>query len=121
MNALQRFVKLSILLLLFICNLVKPVHCHADGFVTRNIAEDHFDHEEKEETKIHSKPKLLLISFDGFRWDYLQRLPKLNNFSLIYENGMIAKNGILNEFVTKTFPNHWSIVTGLHEESHGIL
>ena len=26
-----------------------------------------------------------------------------------------------NQFQTKTFPNHWSIVTGLYEESHGVI
>lgn len=26
-----------------------------------------------------------------------------------------------NQFVTKTFPNHWSIVTGVYEEVHGLV
>ena len=26
-----------------------------------------------------------------------------------------------NQFQTKTFPNHWTMVTGLYEESHGIV
>ena len=26
-----------------------------------------------------------------------------------------------NQFQTKTFPNHWTMVTGLYEESHGII
>ena len=26
-----------------------------------------------------------------------------------------------NQFQTKTFPNHWTMVTGLYEETHGIV
>lgn len=65
-------------------------------------------------------PKLLLISFDGFRNDYLQRahLPHLESFK---KEGVYAKNGLKNVFITKTFPNHFTLVTGLYEESHGIV
>ena len=64
------------------------------------------------------KPTLILISFDGFRWDYLQ---KVNTTTL----ACLAKHGVsaavVNNFVTKTFPNHYSIVTGRYEENHGII
>jgi predicted AlkP superfamily pyrophosphatase or phosphodiesterase len=68
----------------------------------------------------HSEnPFLFLISFDGFRWDYLEMydLPYLKS---LYQNGSHAKY-IMNTYPTSTFPNHWSMVTGLYEESHGIL
>ncbi|CAM4530098.1 unnamed protein product [Lepidochelys olivacea] len=63
--------------------------------------------------------KLLLVSFDGFRADYLQnyRLPHLQEF---IEDGVLVEH-VTNAFITKTFPNHYSIVTGLYEESHGIV
>lgn len=65
--------------------------------------------------------KLLLISFDGFRWDYLQRQnTSLPNFNKLVFNGVKAK-WIEDVFVTQTFPNHYTIVTGLYEESHGIV
>ena len=66
--------------------------------------------------------KLLLISFDGFRWDYLQRVGRTRapNFYRLIDNGVHPKY-INNAFVTKTFPNHWTMVTGLYEESHGIV
>lgn len=71
--------------------------------------------------KAHSnKPLVLLISFDGFRWDYLKRTDT-PNFDFIIKNGVTAKKGIKNVFITKTFPNHYTIVTGLYEESHGIV
>ncbi|XP_007934365.1 bis(5'-adenosyl)-triphosphatase ENPP4 [Orycteropus afer afer] len=64
-------------------------------------------------------PKLLLVSFDGFRADYLQNyeFPHLQNF---IKEGVLVEH-VKNVFITKTFPNHYSIVTGLYEESHGIV
>lgn len=69
---------------------------------------------------ISKEPKLLVISLDGFRWNYLQRTAT-PNFDRIISHGVIAKKGLKNCFITKTFPNHWTIVTGLYEESHGIV
>ncbi|XP_020849539.1 bis(5'-adenosyl)-triphosphatase ENPP4 isoform X1 [Phascolarctos cinereus] len=64
-------------------------------------------------------PRLLLVSFDGFRADYLKKyeLPHLRNF---IEEGVLVEH-VKNVFITKTFPNHYSIVTGLYEENHGIV
>lgn len=64
-------------------------------------------------------PRLLLVSFDGFRADYLQNyeFPHLQNF---IKEGVLVEH-VKNVFITKTFPNHYSIVTGLYEESHGIV
>lgn len=64
--------------------------------------------------------KLLIISFDGFRWDYLQRT-HTPNFDRFITEGVHARQGIKDAFVTKTFPNHFTLVTGLWEESHGII
>ncbi|KAK2880385.1 bis(5'-adenosyl)-triphosphatase enpp4 [Channa argus] len=62
---------------------------------------------------------LLLVSFDGFRADYLQRFP-MPNLNLLYSQGVLVEQ-LTNVFITKTFPNHYSLVTGLYAESHGIL
>uniref|UniRef100_A0A803V5P3 bis(5'-adenosyl)-triphosphatase n=1 Tax=Ficedula albicollis TaxID=59894 RepID=A0A803V5P3_FICAL len=66
-----------------------------------------------------SVPRLLLVSFDGFRADYLEtyKLPHLQEF---IEDGVLVRE-VTNSFITKTFPNHYTIVTGLYEESHGIV
>ncbi|XP_030012563.1 bis(5'-adenosyl)-triphosphatase enpp4 [Sphaeramia orbicularis] len=64
-------------------------------------------------------PPLLLVSFDGFRADYLQRFP-MPNLKRLYSQGVLVKQ-LTNVFVTKTFPNHYSLVTGLYAESHGIV
>jgi ectonucleotide pyrophosphatase/phosphodiesterase family member 5 len=65
------------------------------------------------------KPLLLLISFDGFRWDYLNKY-KLKNFNKLKNEGS-SSDYIINSFATITFPNHWTIVTGLFEETHGLI
>nr|XP_039260597.1 bis(5'-adenosyl)-triphosphatase enpp4-like isoform X1 [Styela clava] len=66
-----------------------------------------------------SAPKLLVISFDGFRWDYLDKTDT-PNFDRIANNGVRAK-WVKDSFLTVTFPNHYTIATGLHVESHGIV
>nr|XP_040033646.1 bis(5'-adenosyl)-triphosphatase enpp4 isoform X1 [Gasterosteus aculeatus aculeatus] len=64
-------------------------------------------------------PPLLLVSFDGFRADYLKRFP-MPNLERLYSQGVLVEQ-LTNVFITKTFPNHYSLVTGLYAESHGIL
>ncbi|XP_026085819.1 bis(5'-adenosyl)-triphosphatase enpp4-like [Carassius auratus] len=64
-------------------------------------------------------PPLLLVSFDGFRADYLNNysFPNLEKF---FSDGVLVHE-LTNVFTTKTFPNHYSLVTGLYAESHGML
>ncbi|XP_071132341.1 ectonucleotide pyrophosphatase/phosphodiesterase family member 5-like [Mytilus edulis] len=63
--------------------------------------------------------QVLLVSMDGFRWDYLTKV-STPNFDRLAQNGTKASY-INNTFITKTFPCHYTIVTGLYEESHGII
>ena len=65
------------------------------------------------------KPYLILISFDGFRHDYLDRF-NLPNFRRMSERGARA-SAMIPVFPSLTFPNHYSLVTGLHPERHGII
>ena len=65
------------------------------------------------------QPTVILVSFDGFRWDYLSKAPTPNLRRLI-EHGVHARN-LIPSFPSKTFPNHYSIVTGLYPGHHGIV
>ncbi|XP_067098424.1 ectonucleotide pyrophosphatase/phosphodiesterase family member 5 [Osmerus mordax] len=65
------------------------------------------------------RAKLLLLSFDGFRWDYINRVPT-PNFNALMEEGVKVEK-VENAYITKTFPNHYSLVTGLYAETHGIV
>lgn len=65
------------------------------------------------------QPTVLLISVDGFRPDYLEgaAAPVLRQLAV---SGVRAK-WLIPVFPTKTFPNHYSIVTGLFVENHGVV
>uniref|UniRef100_A0A8B9QZN2 Ectonucleotide pyrophosphatase/phosphodiesterase family member 5 n=1 Tax=Anas platyrhynchos TaxID=8839 RepID=A0A8B9QZN2_ANAPL len=63
--------------------------------------------------------KVLLVSFDGFRWDYIYKV-STPSFHYAMENGVHVKQ-LTNVFITKTYPNHYTMVTGLYAESHGIV
>jgi predicted AlkP superfamily pyrophosphatase or phosphodiesterase len=65
------------------------------------------------------KPYLILISFDAFRADYLDRFD-LPNFRRVMQRGVRAR-ALIPVFPTLTFPNHYSLVTGLTPERHGIV
>ncbi|MDQ3062324.1 MAG: ectonucleotide pyrophosphatase/phosphodiesterase [Acidobacteriota bacterium] len=65
------------------------------------------------------KPTVILISLDGFRHDYLDKYqPKTLNE--LARKGVRAK-WLIPVFPTKTFPNHYTIATGLYPEHHGII
>ncbi|MBC8095010.1 MAG: alkaline phosphatase family protein [Akkermansiaceae bacterium] len=62
---------------------------------------------------------VILVSLDGFRWDYLQKFQPTNLTKLAAE-GVRAKR-LIPAFPSLTFPNHYTIVTGLWPEHHGII
>ena len=62
-------------------------------------------------------PVTILISIDGFRADYLAR-GVTPNLSRLAATGVTAP--MHPSFPSKTFPNHWTIVTGLYPDHHGI-
>ena len=70
----------------------------------------------------HESPageKLLLISFDGFRYDYLSKA-NTPNFDKLVETGVISE-GLIPTFPSKTFPNYYAIATGLYPENNGFV
>lgn len=63
--------------------------------------------------------QVLLVSMDGFRYDYPEKV-STPNFDRMASLGVRAAY-VNNTFTTKTFPSHYSMATGLYEESHGIV
>ena len=65
------------------------------------------------------QPVTILISIDGFRWDYLDRIkpPVLTRLAA----AGVRAEGLIPSFPSKTFPNHYTIVTGLYPARHGII
>ena len=64
------------------------------------------------------RPTLILVSLDGFRWDYLDKVETPNLRALAAEG--VRADGLIPVFPSKTFPSHYSIVTGLYPARHGI-
>ncbi|XP_065069586.1 venom phosphodiesterase 2-like [Rhopilema esculentum] len=69
--------------------------------------------------KSFSRPAVIMISMDGFRADYLNRSLSPNIHHLASEG--VQAEYMTSQFPTKTFPNHYTIATGLYPESHGIV
>jgi predicted AlkP superfamily pyrophosphatase or phosphodiesterase len=71
------------------------------------------------ENNAQSDKYVVMISFDGFRWDYnkLYNTPNLNE---VAKQGVMAER-LIPSFPTKTFPNHYSIATGLYPDHHGLI
>jgi len=67
---------------------------------------------------VTERPVTVLISIDGFRPDYLERgfTPRLKALA---EKG--ASGAMRPSFPTKTFPNHYAIVTGKRPDRNGIV
>ena len=64
-------------------------------------------------------PPVLLISIDGFRSDYLDR--RLTpNLSRLAEQG-VRGEGMTPSYPALTFPNHYTLVTGLRPDRHGVV
>lgn len=64
-------------------------------------------------------PATVLISLDGFRADYITR-PGAVELRALAARGVRAER-LVPSFPSKTFPNHYTIVTGLYPEHHGIV
>ena len=62
---------------------------------------------------------VVLISLDGFRWDYIEK-HGAPNLKAMAQQGVRAQK-LLPVYPTKTFPNHISIITGLLPHHHGIV
>jgi alkaline phosphatase D len=63
---------------------------------------------------------VVLVSLDGFRWDYARR-DNATHLLALGKRGVWAPDGMLPSFPSLTFPNHYTIVTGLYPEHHGLV
>jgi len=67
-----------------------------------------------------SQRYVVLVSLDGFRWDYAKRDDATHLLALA-RRGVSAPEGMLPSYPSLTFPNHFTIVTGLYPEHHGLV
>jgi len=71
-------------------------------------------------THAQTQHYVVLVSLDGFRWDYAKR-DGATNLLALGKQGVWAPKGMLPTYPSLTFPNHFSIVTGLYPEHHGLV
>lgn len=65
------------------------------------------------------KPYVLMILIDGYRYDY-NPLFKPKNL-LAFQRSSSGAKALIPVFPSKTFPNHYSIMTGLYSDHHEIV
>ncbi len=69
--------------------------------------------------KEESRPYLLVLSMDAFRWDYPDSIPT-PNLDMVAANGVKAVS-LRPSYPSKTFPNHYTMATGLYPNNHGLV
>jgi predicted AlkP superfamily pyrophosphatase or phosphodiesterase len=67
-----------------------------------------------------AKPYVVLVSLDGFRYDYVKKY-SAPNIAGMAARGASAPDGMIPSYPSVTFPNHLTLVTGLYPEHHGIV
>jgi predicted AlkP superfamily pyrophosphatase or phosphodiesterase len=67
-----------------------------------------------------SQHYVVLVSLDGFRWDYAKRDNAAHLLALA-RRGVWAPEGMLPSYPSLTYPNHFTIVTGLYPEHTGLV
>jgi len=67
-----------------------------------------------------TKHYVVLVSLDGFRYDYAEKYGAKNLMQMA-SRGASAPQGMIPAYPSVTFPNHYTIVTGLYPEHHGLV
>ena len=65
------------------------------------------------------KPYVILISADGFRYDYAEKYNATNLLRL--RNYGVQAKSMMPSFPSVTYPNHYSVATGMYPSHHGIV
>ena len=65
------------------------------------------------------KNYVVMVSMDAFRWDY-SRIYNTPNLNKLAAEGVKADR-LIPSFPTVTFPNHYTIATGLYPDHHGLV
>lgn len=66
-----------------------------------------------------AKQRLMVFMLDGFRWDYFDREGQ-SGLKFFLRKSVRAEY-LINSFPTISFPNYYTIMTGLYSEDHGFV
>ena len=92
----------------------------APSTATAGLAAPIFTDHGPNSAEAQAKPYLILVSLDGFRYDYPRKYSAPNIVAL-GARGASAPEGMIPSYPSVTFPNHYTLVTGLYPEHHGIV
>src|SRR5436305_935081 len=73
----------------------------------------------KNSVKQEHKPYVILISADGFRYDYAEEYKA--GHLLAFANAGVKASSMIPSFPSTTYPNHYAMATGLYPAHHGIV
>ncbi|MGQ8868124.1 alkaline phosphatase family protein [Myroides sp. TSA_177.3] len=75
--------------------------------------------ERKNDAKKEESPYVILVSLDGFRYDYIEK----HNAKFLAEFASLGTKAesLIPSYPSVTFPNHYSIVTGMYPGHHGLV
>jgi alkaline phosphatase D len=90
--------------------------CAAPAQTTPVIAVDHGPNAAAQQEKHY----VVLVSLDGFRYDYARKYGATHLLA-IAAHGASVPDGMIPAYPSLTFPNHYTLVTGLYPEHHGIV
>lgn len=75
--------------------------------------------ERKNDAKKEESPYVILVSLDGFRYDYIEKHNA--KFLAEFANWGTKAESLIPSYPSVTFPNHYSIVTGMYPGHHGLV
>jgi len=114
MRSMQKYISIRVFHFAFAaCLLGAAVFCQS---ISPVITVDHGPNASQQ----LAKPYVILVSLDGFRYDYAKKYHAEHLLALAAQ-GASAPEGMLPSYPSITFPNHYTIVTGLYPEHHGIV
>lgn len=102
-------------LFLGFCNSLQAQTENYNAVVAKEIASNFIENTKNAQ----AKPYVIMVSLDGFRHDYAEKYKAANLLDMA-KNGARAKR-LLPSFPSKTFPNHYTLATGLYPSKHGIV
>jgi predicted AlkP superfamily pyrophosphatase or phosphodiesterase len=73
----------------------------------------------KNSTQQQNKPYVILISADGYRWDYTDKY-NAENLKKLRAQGVAAES-MVPSYPSVTFPNHYAMVSGLYPSHSGLV
>ncbi|HTV15369.1 MAG TPA: ectonucleotide pyrophosphatase/phosphodiesterase [Acidobacteriaceae bacterium] len=96
--------------------LISVLVCAAQAQVAPVITVDHGPNAAAQIDKHY----VVLVSLDGFRYDYAKKYGATHLLAIAAHGASVPK-GMIPAYPSLTFPNHYTIVTGLYPEHHGIV